>query len=138
MDMLHDDAVLQTCVRTQFFSHRLAQQGHVVLFEPFVKELRGDLDRQNLSIELHRLDGANHVLNAWALMLSLMTSRHCAQTLTWSWFMWLQVRGSKMRGLMAGCDTPKVGLSSATKTDCECLEKLSQKKISSPLIFDEF
>ena len=57
MDMLHDDAVLQTCVRTQFFSHRLAQQGHVVLFEPFVKELRGDLDRQNLSIELHRLDG---------------------------------------------------------------------------------
>jgi len=57
MDMLHDDAVLQTCVRTQFFSYRFAQQGYVVLFEPFVKELRGDLDRQDLSIELHRLDG---------------------------------------------------------------------------------
>lgn len=57
MDVLHDDAVLQACVRTQFFSYRFAQQGHVVLFEPFVKELRGDLDRQHLSIELHRLDG---------------------------------------------------------------------------------
>ena len=57
MDMFHDDAVLQTSVRTQFFSYSFTQQGHVVLFEPFVKELRGDLDRQNLSIELHRLDG---------------------------------------------------------------------------------
>ena len=57
MDMFHDDAVLQACIRTQFFSYRFAQQGHVVLFEPFVKELGGDLDRQNLSIELHGLDG---------------------------------------------------------------------------------
>ena len=57
MDVFHDDAVLQTRVRTQFFSYRFAQQGHVVLFEPFVKELRGDLDRQHLSVELHRLDG---------------------------------------------------------------------------------
>ena len=57
MDVLHDDAVFQASVRTQFFSYRFAQQGYVVLFEPFVKELRGDLDRQHLSIELHRLDG---------------------------------------------------------------------------------
>ena len=57
MDMFHDDAVLQTCVRTQFFSYSFTQQGHVVILEPFLKDLRGDLDRQNLSIELHRLDG---------------------------------------------------------------------------------
>ena len=57
MNVFHDDAVLQARVRTQFFSYRFAQQGHVVLFEPFVKELRGDLDRQYLTIELDGLDG---------------------------------------------------------------------------------
>ena len=41
MDVLHDDAVFQACIRTQFFSYRFAQQGHVVLFEPLVKELEG-------------------------------------------------------------------------------------------------
>ena len=28
-----------------------------MLFEPFVKELRGDLNRQNISLKLHGLDG---------------------------------------------------------------------------------
>ena len=57
MDVFHDDAVFQARVRTQFFPYRFAKQGHVMLFEPFVKELRRDLNRQDLPIQLHWLDG---------------------------------------------------------------------------------
>ena len=57
MDVLHDDAVFQARVRTQFFPYRFAEQGHVVLFEPLVKELGRDLNRQNISLKLHGLDG---------------------------------------------------------------------------------
>ena len=58
MDVFHDDAVLQSSVRAQFFPHRFAQQGDVVLFEPLVKELRRDLNRQHMAIQLDRLDGS--------------------------------------------------------------------------------
>ena len=57
MDVLHNDAVFQASVRTQFLSYRFAQQGNVVLFEPLVKELGGDLNRQDIAIKLHGLDG---------------------------------------------------------------------------------
>ena len=58
MDMLHDDAVLQASIRTQFFPHCFTQQRHVMLLEPFVKELGRDLNRQHLSIQLDRFDGS--------------------------------------------------------------------------------
>ena len=57
MDVFHDDAVFQARVRTQFFPYRFAKQGHVVLFEPLVKELGRDLNRQDFAIKFHRLDG---------------------------------------------------------------------------------
>ena len=57
MDVFHDDAVLQTRVRTQFFPYRFTQQRHVVLFEPFVKELGRDLNRQDWAVKFDGLDG---------------------------------------------------------------------------------
>ena len=57
MDMFHDDAVFQARIRSKFFSYRFAKQGYVVLFEPFVKELGRDLNRQDWAVKFDRLDG---------------------------------------------------------------------------------
>ena len=55
--IFHDDAVFQSRIGPQFFVNGLAQQLDVMLLKPFVKELGGHLDGQDLVLNFERLDG---------------------------------------------------------------------------------
>jgi hypothetical protein len=54
--VLHDDGVLQAAIGAELFADDLLEQSDVVLFQPFIEELRGYLDRQDAVRELHGLD----------------------------------------------------------------------------------
>ena len=79
--------------------------------------------------------GANHVLYAWLLMLSLITSRQLFQMDKWSWLMvkWASWSGCKKSEWMVDFGE-KTGVSIRMQDS----DKLSEKKIHLGLTFRFF
>jgi hypothetical protein len=54
--VLHNDGVLQTALCAELLADDLFQESDIVFLQPFVKELGGNLYRQNAIFQLHRFD----------------------------------------------------------------------------------
>ena len=137
MGVFHDDAVLQPGLRAQFFPHCLAQQRHVMFFEPLVKDLGRDLNRQHLAIEFDWLDGSEPrfvCLRADVVLDDRQALGPDADVVEVHVLQVMGVNKVEVSANTLGFVKPGAG----PQRRCEGSVKLSQKKILCPLIFDEF